>query len=161
MLACGGELEPVMGGKSARGSQARRTIDTLSVRNTRDALLDAFDAPDGNATTPRRNTTTTATQALLLINGEWALARAKALAIRLERLEPKSTDHRARIVLAYRLTFGRPPEPDELEQAARFLECQARLASSTARQAEIANNRAALVDFCHVLFNSNEFIYLD
>ena len=44
--------------------------------------------PDGNATTPRRNTTTTATQALLLINGDWALARAKALAARLERLEP-------------------------------------------------------------------------
>ena len=161
MLAAGGELEPVMGGKSARGSQARRTIDTLTVRNTRDALLDAFDAPDGNATTPRRNTTTTPTQALLLINGDWALARAKALATRLERLEPASTDCRARIVLAYRLTLGRSPEADELEQAARFLECQTRLASSTARQADIANNRAALVDFCHVLFNSNEFIYVD
>ena len=104
----------MIGGPSAPTSQPRRTIDTRTIRNTRDALLDAFDAPDGNTTTPRRNTTTTATQALLLINGDWALARAEALARRLERLEPASNDDRDRIVLAYRLAFGRRPEPEEL-----------------------------------------------
>jgi len=161
MLATSGELEPVMGGKSGRSSQARRTIDTVTVRNTRDALLEAFDAPDGNATTPCRNATTTVNQALLLINGEWALARAKALAVRLDRLAPRSNNPGNRIVLAYRLTFGRPPDPDELEQGARFLDRQARLVGSPARQAEIAMDRAALVDFCHVLFNSNEVIYID
>ena len=161
MLATSGELEPVMGGPSARGSRTRRTIDTATLRNTRDALLDAFDAPDGNATTPRRNTTTTATQALLLINGEWTLARAKALAARLERLAPEPKNHRDRIVLAYRLALGRPPESDELEQAARFLDCQARMAGSLATQTKTGTDHASLVDFCHVLLNSNEFIYLD
>ncbi len=102
MLAASGELDPTIGGPSVSTSRPRRTIDTRVVRNARDALLDAFDAADGTASTPRRNTTTTATQALLLINGDWALARAKVVAARLERLEPSSTDDRDRIVLAYR-----------------------------------------------------------
>jgi mono/diheme cytochrome c family protein len=161
MLAASGELEPVIGGPSARISQPRRTIDTRTVRNTRDALLDAFDAPDGNATTPRRNTTTSASQALLLINGDWTLARAKALSIRLERVEPASTDDRERIILAYRLAFGREPEPDELKEAADFLDRQARLAQPPAKPASPTTDHAALVDFCHVLFNSNEFLYVD
>ena len=46
--------------RARRPRKPRRTIDTRVIRNTRDALLDAFDAPDGTATTPRRNTTTTA-----------------------------------------------------------------------------------------------------
>ena len=53
-----------------------------------------------------------------MINGDWTLARAEALAARLERLEPASTDDRDRIVLAYRLAFGRQPEPDEIAEAA-------------------------------------------
>ena len=120
MLAVSGELDPAIGGPSVPTTQPRRTIDTRVIRNTRDALLDAFDAPDGTCSTPRRNTTTTATQALLLINGDWTLARAKALAARLERLEPSSTDDRDRIVLAYRLAFGRQPEPDEIAEAMAF-----------------------------------------
>ena len=88
MLAASGELDPAIGGPSVPTSRPRRTIDTRVIRNIRDALLDAFDAADGTFSTPRRNTTTTATQALLLINGDWTLARAKALAARLERLQP-------------------------------------------------------------------------
>ena len=63
--------------------QARRTIDTRVIRNSPDELLDAFDAPGGNAST------LVATQrprplSLLLVNGEWALARGEAFATRLE-----------------------------------------------------------------------------
>ena len=107
MLAVSGELDPVIAGPSVPTSRPRRTVFTRVVRNTRDQFLAAFDAPDGNATTPRRNTTTAATQALLLINGDWTLARAKAVAA---RLEPSSIDASDRIVLAYRLALGRRPE---------------------------------------------------
>jgi hypothetical protein len=161
MIAASGELVQAVGGPSARSSQCRRTIDTRFVRNSRDALLEAFDAPDGNATTPRRNTTTSTTQALLLINGEWTLARATALASRLERLTPRAADQNDRIVLAYRLTLGRPPEADEREPALRFLERQRRVISSPGSKAAIASDHESLADFCHVLFNSNEFIYVD
>ena len=64
-----------------------------------------FDAPDGNATTARRNTTTTAPQALFLVNGEWALARAEAFAARLESAHPASNQHEDRIALAFRLAL--------------------------------------------------------
>src|SRR5262249_4339301 len=115
----------------------------------------------GSASTARRNTTTTANQALLLFNGAWTLARARALANRLERLEPASADDRERIILAYRLAFGRRPEPEELWQAGAFLNRQARLPQTTSLSLSIAADHRALVDFCHVLLNSNEFLYVD
>jgi hypothetical protein len=161
MLAASGELDPVIGGPSVATSRPRRTIDTRVIRNARDALLDAFDAADGTASTPRRSTTTSATQALLLINGDWALVRAKILAARLERLKPSSVDDQDRVVLAYRMALGRQPEPDEIEEAMEFIDRQANLVPHSARQLNTAADRDALVDFCHVLLNSNEFLYVD
>jgi hypothetical protein len=160
-LAASGELEPVIGGPSVPIKVPRRTIDCRVVRNLPDALLDAFDAPDGNSTAPRRIVTITATQALLLINGDWALARAQAFAARLERLEPISADVRDRVVLAYRLAFCREPQPDEIAQAVAFLDRQAHLARAPAGRSDVAADQIALVDFCHVLLNSSEFLYVD
>ena len=161
MLAASGELDPAIGGPSVPTTRPRRTVLTRVVRNSRDLFLEAFDAPDGNSTTPRRNTTTAATQALLLINGDWTLARAKALAARLERLEPSSTDDRDRIVLAYRLTLGRRPEPDEIADGLSFVERQASRVAPAGKPSNIQASHEALVDFCHVLLNSNEFLYVD
>ena len=142
-------------------SRPRRSVLTRVVRNARDLFLESFDAPDGNSTTPRRNTTTAATQALLLINGNWTLARAKALAARVERLEPFSTDDRDRIVWAYRLAFGRDPEPDEIADTISFVERQASHCTPAANRSNEQARRDAFVDFCHVLLNSNEFLYVD
>jgi mono/diheme cytochrome c family protein len=161
MLAVSGELEPAMGGPGAPTTRPRRTIDTRVVRNARDTLLDAFDGADGTFSTARRNTTTTATQALLLINGEWPLARARALAARLERLKPSLTEVEDRIVLAYRVAFGRGPGPDEVVEARAFLDQQAERVANPAKQSSVAAGHDAFVDFCHVLLNANEFLYVD
>jgi hypothetical protein len=161
MLASSGELGAAIGGPSAPTTLPRRTIDTRIIRNTHDALLDAFDAPDGTSPTARRNTTTTATQALLLVNGDWTLARAGALAGRLERARPSSIDEEARILLAYRLTVGRQPTALELAEALLFLDSQAHLPQVAIRSSIPAREHASLVDFCHVLLNSNEFLYVD
>jgi hypothetical protein len=129
------------------------------IRNSRDALLDAFDAPDGYTSTGRRNTTTTPTQALLLINGSWPLARARAFARRLEETAPPGEDERDRacVLNAYRLALGREPEPDELERVMRFL---AEQEGRTHSKADLGKHEA-LVDFCHTMLNSNEFLYVD
>jgi hypothetical protein len=158
MLAVSGELDPVIAGPSVPTSRPRRTVFTRVVRNTRDQFLEAFDAPDGNSTTPRRNTTTAATQALLLINGDWTLARAKAVAT---RLEPSSTDASDRIVLAYRLALGRRPEPGEIADGLSFVKQQATRLTPSAQRSDLQASHEALVDFCHVLLNSNEFLYVD
>ena len=110
---------------------------------------------------PVPSTTTTATQALLLINGDRTLARAQTLAGRIARLEPASINDRGRIALAYRLTCGREAEPDEIEQAAAFLNRQTQLAQPPVPRVNVGADHAALVDFCHALLNSNEFLYVD
>ena len=48
-------------------------------RNLRYPLFDAFDLPDMHNSCARRADTTTAPQALLLLNGEFALERARQL----------------------------------------------------------------------------------
>ena len=161
MLAVSGELDPAIGGPSVPSAQPRRTIDTRVVRNTRDALLEAFDAADGTFSTPHRNTTTTPTQALLLINGDWTLARAKALATRLEHLQQSANNDQSQIGLAYRLALGRQPEPEEIAEAQAFINQQANLPPGLAPRLNTKGDHAALVDFCHVLLNSNEFLYVN
>ena len=161
MLAASGELAPTFGGPAGATAEPRRTIDTRVIRNTRDALLDAFDAPDGNSTVPHRDTTTTATQALLLINGDWALSRAKALAARVQHVEPTSADVRERVGHVYRLAFGREPGGDEIEEALLFSIDSRLLPSQRQQTNKVAPDHAALVDFCHVILNSNEFMYVD
>jgi mono/diheme cytochrome c family protein len=152
MLVASGELDGRMGGPASEASSTRRTIDTKVVRNSRDDLLDAFDAPGGFLSTARRNVTTTPTQALLLINGPWPLARAKALAARLVREVPDGD--RARVDRAYRVAFGRPPDDSEMADAVDFLDRQAGLAPDAPRD-------AALVDLCHALLNASEFLYVE
>ena len=76
ILAVSGDLDPRMGGPAVEASRNRRTIETRIMRNAPDAMLSAFDAPDGSGSTPRRDTTTTSTQALMLLNGPWTLDRA-------------------------------------------------------------------------------------
>jgi len=153
MLAVSGELSPARGGPAVDAATSpRRSVDCKVVRNRRDPILDAFDAPDGFNSAGARNTTTTVTQTLLLINGPWALDRARAFAARLDREaagvpeEGRARD-RARIERAYRLAFGRPAGADELDAGLAFL--------GRPDRAE------ALADFCHVLLNSSEFLYVD
>jgi hypothetical protein len=133
-------------------------------------LIDAFDAPDGSITTPQRNATTTPIQALLMINGPWTLARAQAFAA---RLRSEASDDAGRIDLAYRLAYARPPSTAERAEAVAFLHDQAGRASGKTEVAAEATDcqaaeptspdadAAALVDFCHALLNTSEFLYID
>jgi hypothetical protein len=159
MLAASGELDPTMGGPSASAKAPRRTLYTKQVRNTHDPLSEAFDAPDGSITTPQRNLTVTPIQSLLLINGSWTLARARAFAA---RVGAAASEDAGRVDAAYRLAFGRPPEPDEQADAVAFLADQAARASIRAPERPASEAAAAaLVDFCHALFNASEFLYVD
>ena len=153
MLAVSGELDAAASGPSVDPKAPRRSVVSKVLRNTHDPVLEVFDAPDGFTSAGRRNVTTTPMQALLLINGAWTLARAQAMAGRLDRLTAEAVEDRdrARIEWAYRLAFGRAPEADELADGLAFLR----------RTADPAANAAALVDYCHVLLNSNEFLYVD
>jgi hypothetical protein len=64
-------------------------------------------------------------------------------------------------LLAFRLAFGRSPEPDETTEALEFLGRQARSTGAAPHRSDVMADHTALADFCHVLLNSNEFLYVD
>ncbi|MGD9855591.1 MAG: DUF1553 domain-containing protein, partial [Planctomycetaceae bacterium] len=101
---------------------------------------------------PERIGTTTPTQSLLLINGEQTLGRAKALSRRLigagHRTSADLTDD------AFRRAWSRSPSSDELADALTFLETTSDAIPSVLQQER-------LDDFCHVLLNANQFLYVD
>ena len=120
VLATTGELDLTATGASEDWSKPKRTIHTKVIRNTRDPLQEVFDAPDGFASTSQRNTTTTPTQSLFMINSQWSLARAKAFAQQL-RKETTSSDPGELITGAYRRAFNREPTAPERAAAAAFI----------------------------------------
>ena len=125
ILATTGELKPDAGGPSVDVSVPRRSVYTKVLRNTRDALLDVFDSPEGFSSTAQRNTTTTPTQSLMMINSPWSLERARAFADRVKR--ESSSDDARRIEDAYRIALGRAPTAAERGGALKFLTQHAQL----------------------------------
>lgn len=160
MLCVSGECDLTMGGKGVEGIVPRRSVYLRFMRNTPDPFLDVFDFPDGFNSAARRKVTTTATQALLMMNDEWTIKRGQALARRIESEGHGSPE--SKIDRAYQLAFGRVPAADESREASSYLE---RSSARMVREAknvslETADHRA-LSDLCHALMNSNEFLYVD
>jgi len=118
-LLAAGDLDAAAGGPSVPPTKPRRGIYTTVLRNTRDALCDAFDSPDGYSSCAQRNTTTTPMQSLFLVNGDWMLARARSLALLLDR--SGAADDRDLAAAAIRRITGREPDSARLDLAVRFL----------------------------------------
>lgn len=149
----------------------RRSIYIFVRRNTRYPMMEIFDMPDTHESCGRRNQTLTAPQALELLNNELVLEWARAFAGRI--LNDGGISDEAQIDRAYRLAFSRTPNDSERKSALQFLERQTAILGE---RAAVGNNppvpdnlppgiaplkAAAMVDFCHMLLNSNEFVYLN
>jgi hypothetical protein len=114
MLVASGELDLTAGGPSVDATTPRRSIYTMKKRNSQNELLRSLDAPAGFASICERQSTTTPTQALLLVNGDWPIARARKLGSRVSSIEQ-----------AWQYALGRPPSAKEAEMAAAFLKKRA------------------------------------
>jgi hypothetical protein len=119
----------------------RRSLYRVWSRGGRDRLLDAFDCPDPSATAPSRAVTTTPLQALAMLNNALILRTARDFAGRLEREAGGDVGRQVR--RAYLLAYGRPPNAEEADLAARVVR---------------AHGLAVLT---RAIFNSNEFLYVD
>jgi len=138
----------------------RRSVYVLARRNLTVPLFSTFDVPDRTNSCPTRPTTTTAPQALVMLNGNFAVEQARHLAGRL--LAAHGRDTHGLIRDAYLLLFSRKPDASEFALAEDFLSHQVRLIESGSRRPAGSNGRvAAVVDFCHALMNSAEFLYLE
>jgi hypothetical protein len=156
--------------KEAEAARNRRSVYVFVRRNSRYPMFQAFDMPDTHESCGRRSVTTTAPQALNLLNDNVVLSAAQSFAGRV--LTDAGSDARAQIVRAYHLAFGRMPKADEIEASLAFLRQQTEIiAARLAANEKIAlppdcpaniapAQAAALVDFCHTLFNANEFVYV-
>ncbi|HBJ86583.1 MAG TPA: hypothetical protein DDZ88_22550, partial [Verrucomicrobiales bacterium] len=122
MLTASGELDLTIGGEGVEKSKPRRSLYLRKMRNTPEEFLASLDAPPGFQSTPERQSTTTATQSLLMVNGDWPLDRARAMATRLLLENPK--DDAKRVASAYALAFSRQPTKQEADAALGFLKSQ-------------------------------------
>lgn len=145
MLTASGELQQQLGGPSVDGATPRRSLYLKFYRNNPNTFLQLFDVANGLKSVAERNRTTTPIQSLMMFNGEWTLARAEKMAERLKKMESESAEET--LASAFRLSWGREPTPSELERSLEFV------------GSSISDDR--LVDLCHVLLNSNEFLYVD
>ncbi|HEX5273306.1 MAG TPA: DUF1553 domain-containing protein, partial [Gemmataceae bacterium] len=138
----------------------RRSVYLFHKRVIPYPLLQAFDAPDAQQCTGRRDVTTVTPQALALLNDPFVRARAADFA---SRLLQEAGDDLARCVeRAYRLALGRAPGEGEKVASVEFLARQSRDRSTRDPKASADDaRRQALTDYCQVLFGLNEFIYVD
>ncbi|MDR3636313.1 MAG: PSD1 and planctomycete cytochrome C domain-containing protein [Isosphaeraceae bacterium] len=118
----------------------RRMVYQFRPRSQQDPTLGAFDCPDSALVMPRRTVSTTALQALNLLNGSFVIDQAEAFAERLEREVGK--DLGRQVDRGFLLAFGRRPTAEERAAAVVL----ARM-----------HGTAAL---CRGLYNANEFLYV-
>ena len=119
----------------------RRTIYTLQRRTFQQPMAQAFDGPDGVASCPQRNESTTAPQSLAMLNGGFTIHRAQALA--------KAITTPAQ---AWERIYGRAPSAEEHTVAQSAFDRQITLTGS---------RTAALAEIIRGLLNTNEFLYVD
>ncbi len=164
VLFASGELDLSVGGKSFRAVKAVRrrnsgpTVGDYNNRTNRRGIymgrgngsslemmpemLQVFNAEDGQTTCPVRQSTITAPQALYMLNSELTEQAAARMGERL--VELSAGDLPEAVNLGYRIALSRFPSPEEREHALAFL----------------ADDPARLGDFCWLLMNLTEFIYV-
>ncbi len=100
----------------------RRAIYTFRYRSLPYPMLDAFDAPKGDASCTRRSRSNTPLQALTTLNEPMSMEAARALAF--QALEAGGSDTRQQISYAFRRCLARTPSKSELDELATFLSHQ-------------------------------------
>ena len=152
-----------------RTDRDRRSVYVFVRRNTRYPMFETFDMPDTHETCARRNVTTSPTQALTLLNSRLTHEWAQGFAGRV--LATAGADETRQIEAAFRLAYARLPEASEILLAREFFDThRAVIAERRSADAPLAlpepmpsgihpDHAVTLVDFCHALLNSNEFVY--
>ena len=119
----------------------RRTIYRMIIRSGRNRMLDVFDCPDPSATAPKRAVTTTPLQALSLMNHSFVLRMADHFASRVA--DEAGGDVSDQVARAVRIVWCREPQEREPGLLSDFAE------------------QHGMPALGRVLFNSNEFLYVD
>ncbi len=120
----------------------RRSLYVFSKRSIRYPMFETFDQPNLVNSTDRRNRTTIATQALILMNNPMVRFQASQFALRVKK--EAGPDAAKQVARAIEIALGRPADAVERKEGLAFVK---------------AGGVEGLAQFCHVLMNLNEFVY--
>jgi len=147
-----GQSVPGQGWPTTTGPEAnRRSVYVHVKRSLLVPVLNNHDAADTDSSCPVRYTTTVPTQALGMLNGEFANDQAAAFAKRLQTECPD--DLEKQVKRAIRLTTGRVPAADEVAKDVAFVKLL--------QEKHGMDTLKALTRYALLCLNTNEFVYLD
>jgi hypothetical protein len=118
----------------------RRAVYRFIVRSQQQPFMTTLDCADPSMQVDRRNESLSALQALALLNNDFIIAMARYYADKLERID---CDLAEKIERAYQECMGIHPSREEMEMLVSY------------------GRRQGLVNVCRLLFNLNEFVFVD
>jgi hypothetical protein len=119
----------------------RRMVYQFKPRTQQDETFGIFDCPDATLTMPRRNVSTTALQALNLLNSSFVQDQSERFAARVR--QEAGEEPAGQVRRAFRLAFGREPSGLEVRAGEKL----------------VRDHGLALL--CRALYNANEFVYVN
>lgn len=138
-------------GDSSEEEDHRRSAYIFVKRSLQEPLLASFDQADTDGSCPVRFTSIQPTQALTMVNGEFAQVQSRAFAQRLRR--ECGTDDAACVGRSIALALSRPASTAEVEDGVAFI--------NQMRQQEGLQSDEALATWCLLVYNLNEFAFVD
>ena len=118
----------------------RRSVYRFIVRSQPDPFMTTLDCADSSQSTPKRDETLTALQALSLLNNKFSTYTSERFA---SRLEQETSDLKQQVKQGFQHVTGRAPSQSETELFHDYAE------------------HHGLSNLCRVYFNLSEFSYLD
>lgn len=116
----------------------RRSLYRFIVRSAPDPFFECLDGADPSLAVPVRDETLTPLQSLALLNDPFLLRQAQYLARRADAQDPRESIDRI-----YQFTLGRSATPSEIADATAYVA------------------RHGLDRFCRLMWNANEFLFVD
>ena len=141
---------------SPTDEQNRRSVYLVVKRALKVPLLECLDFANSASPVGVRPNTTTAPQALMLLNDSFVQTQAAALAARITREGGEREEKQ--ITRAFQLVLQRAPTRAELRGSLNMLADQRKRAAA---EGASEPGRVALNSFCRGLLNVNEMIYVD
>lgn len=141
----------------------RRSVYMFHKRLIPYPMFQAFDRPDLMTSCARRQNTTVAPQAMVILNDRFVRTVSRDFANLLvqsqtDKTVPAESELQPIIEKAFESAFARLPTESETETSIQFIEAQAKVRAGREEQDPRIE---ALTDFCQSLFGLNEFIYVD
>ena len=147
-----GQSNPGSGwGNSSPEDRTRRSIYVHVKRSLVLPILADFDVADTDTSCAARFATTQPTQALGMLNGKFLNDQAAEFAKRLRKEAGDKVE--AQVTLAYRLALSHEPDKALVQRGLKLIDALQTKHGQTAEQ--------AVNQFCLMVLNLNEFVYLD